>query len=330
MGAKSAKSASKGSEADKVDKMDKLNKWNKGGKTPLPRRIYASRACYFMLLPFFLLFLFMTVIPIGATVGLSFTDFNMLQAPRFIGWSNYITIFLEDDVFLIAVRNTLIFAAFTGPVSYFCCLFFAWLINELPKKFRTLMTFVFYAPSISGNLFFMWLFIFSGDAMGMANSFLMRVGVISDPIQWLTDTEYNFVVVMLVQIWLSLGASFLSFIAGLRGINAELYEAGAMDGVRNRWQELFAITLPSMGPQLMFGAVMQISASFSAGAVAQALTGLPSTDYSTHTIVSHIQDFGNIRFEMGYASAISVVLFLAIVLANAVIRRVISRFASED
>jgi multiple sugar transport system permease protein len=191
------------------------------------------------------------------------------------------------------------------------------------------MTFVFYAPSISGNLFFMWIFIFSGDAVGMVNSILIRIGIITDPIQWLTDAKYNLAIVMIVQIWLSLGASFLAFIAGLKGIDPELYEAGAMDGIRNRWQELFKITLPSMGPQLLFGAVMQISASFSVGYVAQVLTGLPSTDYSTHTIVSHIQDFGSIRFEMGYASAISVVLFIMILVTNAVIRKVIARFASD-
>lgn len=291
--------------------------------------IMRNKVSYLMLAPFFILFFMFTVLPILSAFGLSFTYFNMLQFPRFIGWSNYIRLLLADDIFLIAIRNTLIFALITGPISYFCCLFFAWLINELPRKLRTLMTFVFYAPSISGNLFVIWMFIFSGDAYGMANSFLMRLAIIYEPIQWLTDADYNLAVVIIVQIWLSLGASFLSFAAGLKGIDRQLYEAGAVDGIRNRWQELFKITLPSMGPQLMFGAVMQISAAFSVGNIAQVLTGFPSTDYSTHTIITHIQDHGSLRFEMGYASAISVVLFAAIFLTNSVIRRIINRYAAD-
>lgn len=300
-----------------------------GGLRNLGREIVVNRVNYLMLAPFVILFFTFTVLPIFSAFGLSFTNFNMLQVPNFIGWSNYIRLFLADDVFLIAVRNTLIFAVLTGPISYFCCLFFAWLINELPPKLRTFMTFVFYAPSISGNLYVIWMYIFSGDAYGMANSFLMRLAVINEPIQWLTDPEYNLTIVIIVQIWLSLGTSFLSFIAGLQGIDRQLYEAGAVDGIRNRWQELFKITLPSMGPQLLFGAVMQISAAFSVGAIAQTLTGFPSTDYSTHTIITHIQDYGTLRFEMGYASAISVVLFVVIFLTNNVIRRVISKYASD-
>lgn len=301
----------------------------RGGFRQLWKEIVANWVNYLMLAPFVTLFFIFTVLPIISAFGLSFTNFNMLQTPRYIGWSNYIRLFLADDVFLIAVRNTLVFAVLTGPISYFCCLFFAWLINELPPKLRTIMTFVFYAPSISGNLFVIWMYIFSGDAYGMANSLLMTLGIIHEPIQWLTDPQYNLTIVIIVQIWLSLGASFLSFIAGLQSVDRQLYEAGAVDGIRNRWQEFFKITLPSMGPQLLFGAVMQISAAFSVGGIAQTLTGFPSTDYSTHTIITHIQDYGSLRFEMGYASAISVVLFIAIFFTNNLIRRVIEKYTAD-
>lgn len=296
----------------------------------LRKMIRQNRASYIMLAPFFILFAYFTLIPIISAFYLSFTYFNMLETPKFIGWNNYIRLFLDDDVFLIAIRNTIIMAFITGPISYFACLLFAWLINELPRTLKTIMTFVFYAPSISGNMFVIWIYIFSGDAYGLVNNLLTRLGILNDAIQWLTNPRYALFILIIIQLWLSLGASFLSFIAGLQNINPELYEAGAIDGIRNRWQELFRITLPSMGPQLMFGAVMQIASSFSVGYISIMLTGFPSTDYSTHTIITHVYDYGNLRFEMGYASAVSVVLFILILASNMLIRKIISTFASQD
>ena len=291
------------------------------------RSIWADRQEWGMLLPFLLLFWVFTILPVLSSLVLSFTDFNMLEPPSFVGLRNYIRLFIEDDIFLIAVRNTLIFAFLTGPVSYFACLIFAWLINELPPRPRSLMTLVFYAPSIAGNVYFIWLWIFSGDAYGLVNSFLMRLGLLDEPILWLADPRYNLRIIILVQLWLSLGVSFLAFIAGLQSIDASIYESGAVDGVRNRFQELIYLTLPSMGPQLMFGAVMQIAISFSVSGVSSALAGFPSTDYSAHTVVLHMQDYGTLRFEMGYASAIAAVLFLTMLLTNSGIKRILSRFS---
>ncbi|MBO7218319.1 MAG: sugar ABC transporter permease [Clostridia bacterium] len=234
--------------------------------------------------------------------------------------------FLEDEVFLISVKNTLIFALFTGPISYFLCLFLAWLINDYPRHLRAVLTLVFYAPSMTGSAYIVWNYIFSGDMYGLLNGMLMKLGIISDPVQWLTDTKYMMIVVIIVQLWLSLGAGFLAFIAGLQNIDKSMYEVGAIEGIRNRWQELFYITLPSMGPQLLFGAVMQISTSFAAGSVSMQLTGFPSTDYATHTIVLHAQDYGFTRYEMGYASAICFVLFVFMLLVNELIRGILKRF----
>ena len=279
-----------------------------------------------MLLPFLAFFILFIILPILASIVLSFTDFNMLQWPRFVFLDNYTSLFLDDDVFLTSVKNTLVFAFLTGPLSYFLCLFFAWLINEMPKKLRLLFTLIFYAPSIAGNIFVVWTAILSGDRYGLLNSFLIRLGLISDPVKWLTDPAYTLGVVIAVQLWLSLGISFLSFIAGFQGIDRSMYEAGAVDGIRNRFQELVYLTLPSMAPMLLFSAVMQISASFGVGPVSSALVGNPSTDYSAHTVVLHMQDYGMIRYELGYASAISVVLFLAMILTNTLIKKILSRY----
>ena len=281
---------------------------------------------YLLMLPFSILFFVFTVVPVVAAIVLSFTDFDMIQSPALVGWNNYVRLFLDDDVFPIAVRNTLVFAIITGPISYFLCLFLAWLINELPAAVRTLMTFVFYAPSISGTLFTVWAYIFSGDSNGLFNSALMSLGIINEPVLWLSDTRYMLTIIIIVQLWASLGTSFLSFIAGFQGVDRSYYEAGAIDGIRNRFQELRCVTLPAMGPQLMFAAVMQIGASFGVSGICVALAGNPSTDNAAATIVTHLSDVGTVRYEMGYASAIATVLFIVMSLTNAGIKKLLTRY----
>lgn len=272
-----------------------------------------------MSLPYLLFFFFFVVLPIIASVFLSFTYYNMLQAPSFIGFNNYFNLIVTDTVFLKALKNTLLFAVLTGPVSYFLCLIVAWFINELPRYLRVLMTLIFYAPSLSSSVYFIWQYLFSGDSYGLINGFLMKLGIIYEPIQWLSDEKYTLIVVMIVQVWMSLGTSFLAFIAGFQGIDKSLYEAGDVDGIKNRYQEFFYITFPLLKPQLLFSAVMQIVTSFSVSTVSQQLCGLPSTNYSAHTIVLHITDYGNIRYEMGYACANSVVLFIIMLLTRKLI-----------
>ncbi len=294
----------------------------------MAREVKKNTDKYLMMLPFTILFVIFTVIPVISSIALSFTDFNMIQSINFVGWENYSRMFLDDDVFFIAVRNTLIFAVITGPLSYLICLVLAWMINEFNQTVRTILTFVFYAPSISGTLYTVWAYIFSGDSYGLVNSMLMRLGIIYEPVLWLSDTRYMLTVIIIVQLWASLGTSFLSFIAGLQGVDRSLYEAGTIDGVRTRFQELRYITLPSMGPQLMFAAVMQIGASFGVSGICVALAGNPSTDYAASTIVTHLSDVGTARYEMGYASAIATVLFLTMILVNAVIKHFLKKYTN--
>ena len=294
-------------------------------KGHLLRDIRRNTDKYLLMLPFTILFVLFTVVPVLSSILLSFTDFNMIQPMSLSGWSNYSRMFLDDDVFFLALKNTLIFAIITGPISYFLCLALAWMINEFGKVMRTLLTFVFYAPSISGTLYTVWAYIFSGDSNGLVNSVLMRLGIIYEPVLWLSDTRYMLTVIIIVQLWASLGTSFLAFIAGLQGADRSLYEAGTIDGIRTRFQELRYITLPSMGPQLMFAAVMQIGASFGVSTICIALAGNPSTDYGAATIVTHLSDVGTMRYEMGYASAIATVLFITMMLVNGGIKRVLKK-----
>ena len=291
-------------------------------------QIKSKRVSYLMLAPFGLVFATFTVLPVVVAMALSFTYYNMLEAPTFIGWQNYLRLFLADDVFLIAVKNTFVFAAITGPLSYFLCLVFAWMINELKPKLRAVLTLMFYAPSISGNVFLMWTLIFHGDSYGYVNGFLLHHGLIDAPIQFLTDPEWMMRIVVLVTLWMSLGTTFLVFIAGLQNIDPVLYEAGAIDGVKNRVQEFIFLTLPAMKPQLLFGAILSITGSFAAAGQIIPLVGFPSTDYAAHTVVAHLLDYGNVRFEMGYASSIAVVLFISMVIAQRVVQRLLKKLDS--
>lgn len=294
-------------------------------KRSLWTEIKKNKACYFMLAPFLILFIIFTVVPVVMSLPMGFTDFNMAQAPKFVGLSNYTTLFLSDKIFVKSIRVTIVFALVTGPLSYVLCFLLAWLINELPSWLRTLFTLIFYAPSLA-NVFTVWQLIFSGDSYGYLNSILMNLGIINQPIQWLTDSNYVLGVTITVQLWISLGAGFLALRAGFQNIDRTMYEAGAIEGISSRWQELIYITIPSMGPQLMFAAVMQIVGSFTAGTVAQNLVGFPSTDYKAHTIMTHAYDYGWVRFEMGYASAICMLLFLAMFGANKLINKVLGKY----
>jgi len=291
-------------------------------------KIRKSKMSYFMLAPYMLFFLFLIIIPIIMSIGLSFTYFNMLELPKWTGIMNYTRLLLDDDVFVIALRNTFLFAFITGPISYILCFIFAWIINDLSPKLRAFVTLVFYAPSISGQVYVIWRFIFSPDSYGLANGFLMRFGFIKEPLLWLQDANMSLGILIAVQLWLSLGTGFLAFIAGLQNVDKSLYESGAIDGIKNRWMELWYITLPSMAPMLLFGAVIQIGTSFAVSDVSIQLAGLPSVKYAAHTVAVHAYDYGFIRFEMGYASAISVVLFAIMLITNKIVTKLLSKVGS--
>ena len=280
---------------------------------------------YLMVAPYMLIFTCFTVIPVVLSIFISFTDFNMLELPNIVYFENYIRLFLDDDIFLIAAKNTLIFAAIVGPVSYIMSFMVAWFINELPPKIRAIVTLVFYAPSISGQVYLVWATLFSGDAYGWVNAWLLKLGIVTTPIAFFQDADYVMPLCIVVALWTSLGTAFLSFIAGLQGVDRALFEAGAVDGIKNRWQELWYIVLPSMKPQLMFGAIMAITSSFGFGAVVTALCGFPSVDYAAHTIMHHLEDYGSMRFEIGYSSTIAVVLFLVMIGANMLVKKIISK-----
>ncbi len=290
--------------------------------------IKRNKTAYLMVAPYMLVFTCFTVLPVALSLIISFTNFNLLQIPDVIWFDNYIRLFLDDDIFITACQNTLIFAAIVGPVSYMMSFLVAWFINELSPRIRALVTLVFYAPSIAGQVYLIWGTLFSGDRYGWVNAWLLELGIINKEIAFFQDADYVMPLCIVVALWTSLGTSFLAFIAGLQGIDKAQFEAGAVDGIRNRWQELWYITLPNMKNQLMFGAIMAITGAFGFGGVVTALCGFPSVDYAAHTIVHHLDDYGGMRFETGYASAIAVVLFVVMIGSNMLVKKMISKVGS--
>ncbi len=299
--------------------------------SPKIRREMSENTAYgIILIPFLALFFLFTVLPVLSSVVLSFFDYDMVSSPIFIGLDNYSRLFTGDTTFMTVFANTLKFAVITGPLGFLLSFVLAWMINEFHPVVRTILSFLFYAPALVGNAYFIWQILFSGDSFGYANNFLISFGLATEPIQWFKNPEYNMTIIMIIQLWMGMGVSFLSNIAGLQNVNGELYEAGAIDGIKSRWHELWYITLPSMKDILFFSAIMQIQAVFSIGTVITQLAGYPSVNNSVDTIVSYISDVGTTRYEMGYASTISVILFSVILLFRYVVIALLKLIGKSD
>ena len=271
---------------------------------------------YLFLLPYAALFVVFIIVPVTIAILLSFTNFDTIQFPHFIGLSNYITLFLQDDVFMqYVVPNTLIYSLIVGPGGYLLSFLMAWSLAQVSKGPRTILTLVLYSPSLTMGtaMAVIWRVLFSGDQLGYINHLLLSLGVITEPIIFLQSTAFLLSVMIIVGLWSSMGIGFLAMLAGVLNIDRSLYEAAMIDGMRNRWQEIFYITIPSMKPQMLFGAIMSIVSAFQQGAIGVQLSGSnPTPGYAGQLMVNHAEDYGFIRFEMGYASAISVVLLMLI------------------
>ncbi len=277
-----------------------------------------NRPAWFIV-PYWTLFFLFVVVPVLAAIFLSFTNFN---APQFIGITNYIELITLDTVFMqYVLSNTIRFALIVGPIGYLLSFFLAWMLAQIPSKSRTVLAIIFYSPSLTLGVAMasMWRIIFSDDSQGYLNSLLLNWGVILEPIAFLQSPQYLMTIMILVSLWSSMGIGFLAMLAGVLNIDQTLYEAAYMDGIRNRAQEIFYITVPSMKPQMLFGAVMAVVTTFQAGGIGVALSGSnPTPQYAGQLIVNHIEDFGFIRYLMGYAAAVSMILLILVYIISKV------------
>lgn len=303
-----------------VERESRFRKWfNKEGTAYLFLSAYALMFFTFIVVPVFLAFI------------LSFTFFDTIQPPTFNGLRNYIVLLTQDDVFMrYVLPNTIKFAVIVGPGGYVLSFMLAWMLAQIPKGPRTVLALILYSPSMTTGVAMtvVWKTLFSGDQNGYLNSYLLGLGVIQEPLQWLQSPDYLMTIMIIVTLWGSMGVGFLAMLAGILEINPELYEVGALDGISNRFQEIVHITIPSMKPQMLFGAVMAIVATFQAGAIGVTLSGAnPTPQYAGQLIVNHIEDFGFLRYEMGYAAAVSVVLLLMVLFFSRFANRL---FGSSD
>lgn len=290
-------------------------------KSSLLNQIKNNWQMYLLMMPFMIFFFLFTIWPVIASFAISFTEYNVLELPKFVGFDNYRRLFLDDEIFIKALGNTVVFAVITGPVGYMLSFLVSWAINDMNPLSKAILTFIFYVPSISGTMFTIWSMIFDSEIYGYANSLLMKLGFIDDPIDWLTNEKYILAIIIIVQLWMSMGVGFLAMRAGFSTTDKQTYEAGAIDGIRNRWQELWYITIPSMAPHLTTAAVLQVTAMFSNATVSATLVGNPSTNYAGHLVMNHFADYSGVRLERGYASAIATCLFVLIFVINRVIMR---------
>jgi multiple sugar transport system permease protein len=282
---------------------------------------FINRNSHWVLLsPYIILFCLFILIPVISAVVLSFTYFNAVQSPKFIGLKNYISLLTQDTVFMQKVLpNTIKYALIVGPGGYILSFIFAWMLAQIPKIPRTIIAILIYLPSMTSGVMMstIWSIIFSGNQLGYLNSFLIEIGMITEPIQWLQSPEYLMTIVIIVALWSSMGVGFLAMLAGVLNVNEELYDAAYIDGVSNRFQEIIYVTIPSMKPQMLFGAVMAIVNTFTTSGLGVALSGSnPTPQYAAQLIVNHIEDYGFIRYEMGYAAAASVVLLVIVWIAS--------------
>jgi multiple sugar transport system permease protein len=288
------------------------------------KKILRNVTGYLFLFPFLALFFLFIVIPVVWGIVISFASYDLMTPLQWVGFQNYITLFTADDLFLVALKNTLVFAVISGPIGFISSFFFAWVIHQL--KFRNVFALAFYVPSIMSSLAVsvVWLSLFSSNRTGIVNNLLLKLGIIEDAISWTLDPKYIMPLIILISVWMSMGTGFLTSLAGLSNINQDIYEAGKIDGIRNRFQELFLLTIPQMKPQLFFNGIMSIVNSLNVYDLVTQIAGAESPDNCALTLTAHMYDYGFARFELGYASAISVVLMLISVILGQIVRSLFS------
>lgn len=293
-------------------------------RTKISRRENSNKAGYLFAAPYALLFTIFILTPVILAIVLSFTNFNTIQFPEFVGFLNYINLITGDEVFMqYVLPNTVTYALIVGVGGYVLAFLMAWALANLPRVPRTICALILYSPTMTTGVAMtvLWKIMFTGDQTGYLNSWLMELGVINEPIIWLVSADYLLPIVIIIGLWSSMGVGFLSILAGILNTDESLYEAGAIDGIKNRFQEMIYIVIPSMKPQMLFAAVMAIVNAFQAGTIFTLLTGNPSPGYASQLIVNHIEDYGFLRYEMGYAAAVSVVLLLIVQLFSKVADR---------
>lgn len=271
---------------------------------------------YIYISPWLLGFLLFELYPLAYSLFYSFTDFSILDVPKFIGIENYRNMFHQDMNFWKSVNVTLLWVVMAVPLKLLAALLVAILLNQ-NLKYINFFRAVYYLPSIfagSVAISVLWRFLFMSE--GLVNKLLGLVDI--EPVAWLGDPDYALFTVSLVNVW-QFGTSMVLFLAGLKQIPKEMYEASKIDGA-NRFQSFLSITLPLLTPVVLFNLIMQTINAFQDFTTPFTITqGGPAK--ATYLYSMLIYDNGFRFFKMGYASALSWVMFVIIIAITAIMFR---------
>ena len=310
----------------------KTKKQNRAkGINRLTRTQLETKNAYLFMTPYLLLFATCIIAPIIIAILLSFTSFNGVNAPKLVFLDNFIYLFTKDKVFIqYVLPNTLKFALIVGVGGYVLSFFMAWCLAQMPKRSRTILSIILYTPSMTMGVAMgvLWIIIFSGSDTGYLNYALISLNMINEPIEWLQNPKYLMTIMIIISLWGSLGVGFLAMLSGILNIPQDVYEAAYVDGMRNRFQEVFYITIPMMKPQMLFGAVMAVVNTFAAGSIGVSLAGSnPTPQYAGQLIINHIDDYIYNKYEFGMASAVTVILLIIILIISRIAYKL---FGSRD
>ncbi|HLV09991.1 MAG TPA: sugar ABC transporter permease [Halanaerobiales bacterium] len=285
-----------------------------------------SLESYSFLAPAYLIFIIFIFIPVLRSFYLSFFDYSLLSFnnPEFAKFANYLEL-INDDVFWVALKNTVVYSLGTVPVKVAIGLFIALMLDSNKLIGKTFFKTTYFIPVVTSMVAssIIWTMVFNSSEFGLANRLISILGV--TPKGWLADSNYAMFSVITMSIWKSVGQCMIIYIAGLQGIPLEVYEAADIDGATS-WKKFLHVTLPLLKPTTFFLLTTQIIGAFQVFTQTYIMTG-GGPGYSTITLLNLLYTKGFQEFDMGYTSTLAVGLFVTLLLMTIILRKL---FQSDE
>jgi multiple sugar transport system permease protein len=267
----------------------------------------------FIALPAILFFIFQLA-PVFISFFWSFTQYDVVHAPKFVGLANYRNILFNDPLFWKAIRNTILYVIGVVPIGVCLSLILAVAIDQ-KIKFKNFFKSIFFLPTITAivAVSVIWKWLYAGEKYGLFNYILLKLGF--QPIDWLASPTWTLPSIIIMSIWAGIGYNMILFLAGLQSIPDVMYEAAEIDGA-GFWTKFFNVTIPLLKPTIVFVSIMSFIFSFQVFEQVYIMTGgqggIGGVLNSALTIVAYLYDMGFQKFQMGYASALAYIIFLLI------------------
>ncbi|NQU95640.1 MAG: sugar ABC transporter permease [Candidatus Omnitrophica bacterium] len=277
-------------------------------------KLNEAKWSYIFIAPAVLLFLIFVVGPVIASFYWSFTEYDAIHAPKWVGLANYKNIFFNDPRFWKSVRNTCLYTLGVIPLGTALSLLLAIAVDQ-QIRFKNFFRAIYFIPSVTSviALSVIWKWLFAGEKYGLINHILIRVGL--QPVDWLMSPVWTLPAIMIMSIWASLGYNMILFLAGLQTIPKTVYEAADIDGA-NVFDKFWHITLPLLKPFTVFVVIIGFITSFQVFErvyiMTQSELGIGGVLDSALTVVAYLYDMGFRKFKMGYASALGYIVFVVV------------------